>query len=309
MQGWMIALTVVACVILIIAVAFFAGSFIAFEKVLGRRNKPGKGDPEDYGIDIKWFDDLKDSTEVVEIKAYDGVDLRALLIKQSGERAAARVAVCQHGYSATPRSMQAQAKIFYDRGFDVLLPAARGHSISGGKYVGMAWIDRFDILRWTDKVVSVYGSSVEIALVGVSMGGASVVAAAGMNPPSQVKCLIDDCGFSSQREEYLACLKKVRLPKSLALLPLAVGVRLKLGYSIADADIVPLARNVSVPSLFIHGESDKFVPYELGVKLYEACGAADKALYSVPGAAHACAYVKDPQKYTDTVGEFIDRVF
>lgn len=310
MQGWMVALIVIACVIVALSAAFVVGSLIAVHSILGRRkplsarvaNKKGYT-ADKFGVDTKWFDALKDDTDSLSLTAYDGIELCAMLIKHAEN--SGKVAVCCHGYGATWRSMQPQAKMFYDRGFDVLLPSMRGHGTSGGK-VGMAWIDRFDLLRWIDRTVELYGSNVSIALVGTSMGGSTVVAAAGMNPPPQVKCVIDDCGFSSQRDEYYACVKRVPLPKSVVILPLAVGVKMVHGYSIYDADITPLAQNVTVPALFIHGEKDAFVPFELGKKLYEACGSQFKKFYAVPDAAHACAYACDPEKYVSEVNEFIE---
>ncbi len=307
MQGWMIALIVIASVIFVIVAAFFIGSFIAVSKVLGRR-KPHKPSPElqkKYGLDMTWYDEVRDLMETVSIVSYDGLTLRSYLIKHA--EPTSKVAICHHGYGDKPLSMQPQAKIFYDMGYDVLLPAARAHDISDGKYIGMAWLDRFDMLRWVDKMVDLYGSGVSIALLGVSMGGSTVIAASGMTPPPQVKCVIDDCGFSSQREEYYACLKKVPLPKAFALLPLTIGVRLKLGYSISDADISALAAKADIPVLFIHGENDDFVPYELGKKMYDVCGSADKEFYSVKDAGHALCYATDPDSYRDRVSAFCDK--
>lgn len=307
MQGWMIAFIVIAGVVLALATAFLIGALVAVKKILGRRTTPSGESPEKYGVDIGWFDALAELTETVEIKSYDGLTLRALLLRQPDNGTHAKVAVCQHGYGATPRSMQPQAKIFYERGYNVLLPAARAHANSEGKYIGMAWLDRFDLLRWIDKAVSIFGATASIALAGTSMGGATVIAAAGMSLPPQVKCVVDDCGFSSQREEYAANIERVKLPVSLKLLPLAVGVRLVFGYSISDADIVPLAKAMRVPALFIHGEKDTYVPFALGKKLYEACGSADKQFYAVAEASHAMAYAAEPEKYTETFGAFIDK--
>ena len=308
----MIALIVIAIVIFVLAAALFIGSAVAFNKILGRRKDGAMSGefPEKYAVDVKWFDAVADCTETLELTAYDGVKLRAMLLKhaiEEGEKKPTRVAVIQHGYWASPRAVQPYAKIFYDKGYDVLLPAARGHANSEGDFVGMAWIDRFDYLRWTDKVVELYGENVRIAAMGVSMGGSTTIAAAGMNPPPQIKCVIDDCGFSSQRDEYYACIKKVPLPKALALLPLAIAVRLKCGYSIYDADIVPLAQKITMPALFIHGDQDTFVPCELGKKLYEACGSEEKEMFIVEGAVHAAAYATDKEGYTDKLVAFVDK--
>ena len=312
MQDWMIALIVIACVVAVIAATFLAGSLLAVHTILGRRvelsegKKAKKGySAERYGVDIKWFDKVKEFTKSMEIKSYDGLSLKATLIKHSAENSA-RVAICCHGYGTTPRSVQPQARLFYNRGFDVLLPAMRGHDASEGR-VGMAWLDRFDLLRWLDKIINKYGKEVQIALFGVSMGGSTVIAASGMNLPAQVKCVIDDCGFSSQYDEYAACLGSLPLPASLAMLPLAAGVRLVHGYSVRSADITKFAADMTVPALFIHGEADTFVPCALGKKLFDACASPDKKFYSVPNAIHAGAYAADKQAYANEFTSFVEK--
>lgn len=309
MQGWMIALIAVAAAVALLAIAFIAGALIFVHFILGRRKemsekqKQKKGFvAENFGVDPAWYNSVADRMTNATITAYDGVKLGARIIRQS-ERTG-RVAVCCHGYGATISSTQAQAKMFYDRGFDVYQLAMRGHSGSGGK-VGMAWIDRFDLSRWIDRIVADYGDDVQIALFGVSMGGSTVISVAGMNPPPQVKCVIDDCGFSSQYDEYLACLKGAGLPKC-AIHLFNVGVKLVHGYSLYDADITKLAQNMTVPALFVHGENDSFVPFELGKKLFDACASEQKQFLSVPAAAHGCAYATDKQKYFDAFTAFVD---
>ncbi|MDE6294370.1 MAG: lysophospholipase, partial [Clostridiales bacterium] len=237
------------------------------------------------------------------ITAYDGVKLGARIIRQS--EPTGRVAVCCHGYGATLGSTQVQAKMFYDRGFDVYMLAMRGHKGSGGK-VGMAWVDRFDLSRWIDRIITDYGESVQIALYGISMGGATVVSYAGMTPPPQIKCVIDDCGFSSQYEEYLACLKAAKLPKCCIHL-FNIGLKLVHGYSLYDADITKFAKNMTLPALFFHGTKDDFVPFELGQKLYEACASAEKDFIAVEGAGHGLSYVTDKEKYASAFTAFIDK--
>ncbi len=306
MEGWMIALIVVAGVILLLAILFIVAANVYANFVIGHKYKAPKGDPAKYGVDISWFDTVADCLGEESITAFDGINLVAKTIKHKSAAPIKKVAIVQHGYHATTRSVQPFAQMFFDKGFDVYLPAARGHNISGGKYIGMAWLDRFDVMRWIDKVVELYGVDVQIALMGVSMGGATVAAITGMQPPPQVKCAIDDCGFSSQLDEYKACLKGVKIPKPLLLIPLSVGVRFKCGYSVGDADITALVRKSVTPTLFIHGELDTFVPCELGKKLYDACGARDKSL-ELFDAPHAASITADRERYVSVFNTFVDK--
>lgn len=310
MQGWMIALIAVAAFIALVAVAFLAGALIFVHAILGGRKelsektKKKKGyTAERFGVDPAWFDTVAATTSQATISAYDGVKLGARIIRQP--EPSGRVAVLCHGYSSTLGSTQAQAKMFYDRGFDVYMLAMRGHKGSGGK-VGMAWIDRFDLSRWVDRIIADYGESVQIALFGTSLGGSTVVSYAGMMPPPQIKCVIEDCGFSSQYDEYIASLKSAKLPKC-AIHLFNVGVKLVHGYSLYDADITKLAKNMTVPALFFHGTADDFVPFALGQKLFDACAASEKNFIAIEGAGHGLAYATDKQKYTAAFTEFVDK--
>ncbi|MDE6029249.1 MAG: lysophospholipase [Clostridiales bacterium] len=310
MEGWMIALIVVAAFVALVAIAVLAGALIFVHSILGRRkelsakakNKKGYTASK-FGVDSSWFDTVVGTTSQATISAYDGVKLGARIIRQP--EPSKRVAVLCHGYGATLGSTQVQAKMFYDRGFDVYMPAMRGHKGSGGK-VGMAWIDRFDLSRWVDRIIADYGETVQIALFGTSLGGSTVVAYAGMNPPPQVKCVIDDCGFSSQYEEYIACLKGAKLP-TCAIHLFNMGLKLVHGYSLYDADIAKLAQNMTIPALFFHGTADSFVPFALGQKLFEACASQDKSFVAIEGAGHGFAYATDKAKYTSEFTEFVDK--
>ncbi|MCH5350821.1 MAG: alpha/beta hydrolase [Clostridiales bacterium] len=309
MEAWMIALIAVAGVILILAIVFFSVVHVYSNYVIGSNYKePEESDPSKYGVDTSWFDtdEVKSALGEEKITSFDGLKLVAWTLKHKQDLPVKKVAILQHGYHSGPRSMQPFAQMFFDKGFDVYIPAARGHNISEGKHIGMAWLDRFDIMRWIDKVVGLYGSDVQIALFGISMGGSAVAAVSGMQPPPQVKCVIDDCGFSSQVDQYNSLLSGVKIPKPLLMIPFTLGVRFKCGYSVVDADICALVNNSKLPTLFIHGERDSFVPAELGKKLYEACGAEDKRL-ELFDAGHAASVAADRERYSSLINEFVDK--
>ena len=293
--------------IAVVAVALLVGMLVSVHCVLGRRtkysDKPNFPDTEKYAVDYKWFDDLKPQTDNLAINGYDGVRLVATRIKH--HEGNDKIAVCCHGYGATFRGMQRHARLFFDRGFDVVLPTMRGHGGSGGK-VGMAWLDRFDLSRWVDLLVDKYGKQAQIVLLGVSMGGATVVGVAGMTPPKQVKFVVDDCGFSSQSEQYLHVARHSRI-KPLATFVFNSGVKLIHGYSPADADFTQFARKMTVPALFVHGAADRVVPVDHCKKLFEACSSQDKRLLTVDAADHTFALAVDETAYTAAVDSLIDK--
>ena len=53
-----------------------------------------------------------------------------------------------HGYDDSGMWFGREALAFYQAGFNLLLPDARGHGKSQGTYVGMGWHDRLDIKEW-----------------------------------------------------------------------------------------------------------------------------------------------------------------
>ena len=60
-------------------------------------------------------------------------------------------------------------------GFNVLMADNRAHGDSGGRYVGMGWLDHVDYLRWISPLVGTVGPDARIVLHGISMGGATAL--------------------------------------------------------------------------------------------------------------------------------------
>ena len=82
-------------------------------------------------------------------------------------------------------------------------------------------------------------------------------------------------------------------------------LQLRGGYNIYDANTAALVAKSNLPTLFIHGDSDRFVPPADAQVLYDACS-APKKLLTVEGAGHAQCSLKDPDEYYGTVFGFID---
>lgn len=71
-------------------------------------------------------------------------------------------------------------------GYNVLLPDQRAHGYSGGHTITMGVKERYDARDWTVWARSRFGPEVPIFLMGVSMGAATVLLAAGLNLPDNV---------------------------------------------------------------------------------------------------------------------------
>lgn len=213
--------------------------------------------------------------------------------------------VVAHGYMNTHENMAEYVRMFHSAGYNVLAPDDRGHGASDGDYVGYGWADRADYQQWIRRVLKANGTDSRIGLFGVSMGGATVMYLAGMKLPAQVKTVVEDCGYTSVDAELAYQAKSMyNLPRW----PLVPGVlalaHLHTGIKFTGADTRPGLKRNTLPTLFIHGAADKFVPTVMGKQNY-AASAGPKELWIVPDAGHATSYHKHPRAYEQHVLTFM----
>lgn len=237
-------------------------------------------------------------------KSQDGLNLQAKHIKQK-QTSKAKLAIIAHGYTSQGDGMQEFGEMFYDMGYDLLVPDARAHGASEGEYMGFGWPDRLDYVQWIDEMIKDYNGDLEIILYGVSMGAATVMMTAGEELPPQVKLIIEDCGYDTVTAELTYQLKEMfNLPAFPLIQLTSVYSGIKAGYNFNEASsVAQLAKN-DLPTLFIHGDADKFVPTEMVYQNYEATK-GPKELYIVKGAAHAQAFSTDKAAYQKVVSDFI----
>jgi fermentation-respiration switch protein FrsA (DUF1100 family) len=249
-----------------------------------------------------WLD--AQNVEDLWIESRDGLKLHGYYVAAPG---ASAVAILAHGYSVDGRQVADWARVFHDKfGMDVLLPDARGHGQSQGHYIGFGWHERLDMLVWMDKVRERTGGA-PIVLFGISMGAATVLMTSGEAVPPELQLIIADCGYTSVVDE-LTWQMKQRYHFVFPPLLRAVSrlTKQRAGYSFEEASALEQVKKSSVPTLFIHGEADTFVPFEMCGRLYEAC-AAEKELYTVPGAEHGAAYSVDTQNYERRLALFLEK--
>src|SRR5699024_3094984 len=80
----------------------------------------------------EWFDERE--TERLEITSYDDLNLVAQFIDNDANTN--KAVILAHGFRNTSDDMGKLAKLYYEEGFDVLLPDSRGHGDSEVDYMG-----------------------------------------------------------------------------------------------------------------------------------------------------------------------------
>jgi len=246
---------------------------------------------------------LQDGAEDRWLLSRDGLALHGIYLPQKQE--SHLYAVLCHGYGGEPLGMAHSAEHFYALGYNILAPAARAHERSGGTYASMGWLERLDIVDWVNTLVT-QDPAAQVVLYGVSMGGATVMMTAGEKLPDNVKCVIEDCGYSSVWDEFAGQLHEMfGLPPFPLLNAASLVCQLQAGFGFEEASSVEQLKKATLPILFIHGETDTFVPYAMLDIVYEACASAEKERLSIPEAAHAAASAADPELYWSTVERFL----
>ena len=212
--------------------------------------------------------------------------------------------IAVHGYTDSAYFMVEAAKQFLNYGYNVLMPDLRAHGKSEGKYIGMGWPDRLDLMQWIDYLIATYGN-IKIILYGISMGAATVMMASGERLPSNVRAIIEDCGYTSAWEEFAYELKYLfHMPTFPALYNANVITKIRARYSLKKASAIKQVAKSKTPTLFIHGDKDKFVPFYMLDKLYEAASCKKEKLV-IKNAGHAEAQKIEPERYWRVVRRFI----
>lgn len=244
-----------------------------------------------------------DADNAAEAESSDDVDA------QDDPRKKQWAIIC-HGYTTDAAMMGEYAEMFWKMGFSTLSVDMRGHGDSAGTYRGMGWHDSFDVLDWTQWLIDHYGEDIGVLLFGVSMGGAAVMMASGHDIQPQVRCIVEDCGYTSIKDELKYQTKRrYGLPSFPLVDSLSFWTRIFCGYSIKkDGNAVAQVRRSKTPIMFIHGEDDDFVPFKMHRKIIKSAG-CEKESYTVKNAGHTAAMKTDRNGYFKAVSGFAGRYF
>lgn len=283
------------------AATFIGGLF--FYRNFIRRAEPSALRPE-----LQTFANQLSSQYTEEIwgfTSFDGLQLKAHFF--TGQPESHRYALLVHGYHDTAYRVAAHALHFLEKGYHVLMPDLRGHGLSEGSYVGFGYHDHYDILGYID-LIREHDPEAQIVLMGISMGAATVMLTSGEFLPDNVKCIIEDCGYSSAWEQCRHNMRTIyHLPAFPVLTLTNLILKCKHHYSFKEAAPVKAVAKATVPMLFIHGSKDDFVPFAMQQQLYDACSSTEKELLIVEDAVHANSNEVAPALYWHTVDAFTEK--
>jgi len=269
------------------------------------KEKPGSILSEEFAAFIKTYSDwcTNASPDIWTLTSFDGLKLNARYYPCEGSH---RWLLGVHGYFSSHEELYPAAKNAHDKGYHTLAVNLRAHSDSEGNDITMGWYDRLDVLKWIDKIIDI-DPEASIVLYGISMGAATVMMVSGEKLPPNVKCIVEDCGYTSIMDEFTYQMPRMYNLPTFPILPLtALLCRLKLGFKLNEGSAINQVKKSGTPILFIHGDQDDFVPFSMVHELYEAAS-CPKDLYIVHGAGHANSYFIDKENYWPTIWRFVDQ--
>lgn len=308
---------IILCLIIItvIALMFYGGNYLynlglnpKFPKDLVFKNDNSTKTNQDETSGVKntnsekWLFE-RSHYEDLFITSKDNLKLHNYLIKN--KVTSNKWAIVVHGYTSQGKLMASYAEEFYKMGYNIIIPDLRGHGQSEGNYIGMGWDERLDIIDLTKYIVDNY-TNTEIVLFGVSMGAATVMTTSGEKLPSNVKAIIEDCGYTSAWNQFAYQLKSLFKLHSFPLLDVASLIcKIKAGFFISRVSPIKQIKKSITPTLFIHGDEDDFVPFFMLDELYNA-SPVEKEKLIIHGAAHAKASYVNPKLYWETIEKFLN---
>lgn len=196
------------------------------------------------------------------------------------------------------------------RGYNILLFDMRGRGSSEGDTASGGYFERRDVLGAFDYLVNERGASpLRVGLVGFSLGAATAIMAAAVEPG--FAAVVADSPFADAADMVTEeAARKSLVPRWLV--PIFVPTsklmadliyRINIGELVPERDVEKL----DYPVLVIHGEADGRVPIEQAERV-AAAGQPGTFLWRVPRVDHVDAFKTHPEEYTDRVTAYLDEL-
>ena len=299
--------------ILFICAFILLASYICFIKVfktpkrsvlkVGEYDLPPGEEYEQFHPQIKlWMDSIRSmNREPVEIKSLDGLTLRGYYYEYSPD---SPIELLFHGYSGnSERDLSGGVERCFALGRSTILIDHRGSGLSEGSVCTFGIKERLDCLEWIKFANQRFGNNRPIIIGGISMGAATVMMASAEDLPENVVCVMADCGYSSQKEIICKVVKEMHLPDKLLYPFIKLGARIYGKFDLEEITPIEAVAKSKTPTVFIHGDTDDFVPYYMSVECFNACS-APKKFVTIEGAGHGLAFPANQTKYIESLRDF-----
>ena len=253
-----------------------------------------------FAKSLEYLDGLK--SERVYTKSFDNLKLAASYYNNNSDT----TILLFHGYRSDGRFDFACAVKFYiELGLNVLVVDQRANGESEGQLITFGIKERRDAATWTKFINQKYAPR-NIFLSGVSMGATTVMMAANLQLPQNVKGIIADCGFTAAPDIIKKVARQAFKINASPILP-ALNVMCKLfgNFSLYETTTIKALKESDIPIFFIHGKKDGFVPCEMTEESHKAA-VAEKYICIVEDADHGISFLVDTDNVQKQITEFVN---
>lgn len=303
-----------AVILSILLVADIIGSFYFYDLAIEREQKDFLQNNDDLVVSNEamsvftsggwreWVDEQ--DFDYWELKSFDDLRLQGYYLE--AEEPTEKTVVFAHGYLGKARDMGLYGEHYYeDLGYNILSVDLRGHGQSEGDYIGFGWHSRLDLLDWIDRLIEKQGEDAEIVLHGLSMGAASVLMSSGEDLPEQVSAIVADSPYTSVHDLFDYQMGRMfNLPSFPILHSTSLVTQMKSDFSFKEASALKQVKKADVPILYIHGNSDDFVPTRMTEELYENTN-SEARLKVFEDSSHGEAYAIYKEEYIEVLNDFL----
>ena len=273
---------------------------------------PKKGQGDDFNLGAPLYEGHREEVvpliegirkvpyEDVFITSYDKLRLHARLYDQKSDT----VAIMCHGYRGTAyRDFSGGATETLKFGYNVILIDERAHGQSQGHSITFGVREVEDVLKWVEYARNRFGKDIKIVLVGISMGGATVLMCAD-KVEGDVK-VIADCPYSAPSIMLKETIRAIKLPVKVFYPILNLSAIIFAHTNMNKRSAYDSISKTNHPILIIHGDNDHVVPHHISEDLYKKH--QDKIRYELfPGANHGMSYLVDKPRYVKILKDFLD---
>lgn len=211
--------------------------------------------------------------------------------------------VVLHGIHACRTDMLSRAELLWRAGFVVLVPDLQGHGESTGDRITFGYLESKDAEACITYLRKRF-PHLRVGVVGVSLGGASVVLASKKVSPDamvleSVYPTIDEA-LDNRLAMRVGFLSRIITPLFL------LQLKPRLGISSNDLRPIDALKNLKCPLLIASGTVDNHTT-EAQTRALFAAANPPKELWMVPGAAHVDLLRYDPEGYNSHVLVFLEK--
>jgi dipeptidyl aminopeptidase/acylaminoacyl peptidase len=216
--------------------------------------------------------------EFARFAAHDGLEIPVHVTRPPNSSGPAPMIVLVHGgpwARAAGWNWDAESQFLASRGYVVVEPEFRGSHGYGSKLFRAGWKqwglamqdDVADAARWA--IAKGYADPKRVCIAGASYGGYSTLMGL-IRDPALFRCGVQWAGVTDIALQYDQQWSQAEDEVNAWGLPVLIGDREKDAAQFAATSPLQLASKIRQPVLMAHGEFDRVVPIEQGIKMRNA---------------------------------------